>query len=204
MPRRQSKFLFACARLARQTTHRNPKTDSTLRFRPLAQPPPADWSGVGSSRIRPPCFGWHGARRLGLRSKVRFGVDIADGEGPEQIRFSCRPVAHAARHEPSSTPGSEMAGVGSSPRPAVRTAPCPRGVFVADRRRPPLPVVRRGSRTFRRYRSGSPACRWRPDSVAGSGRHRAGRVRRRDRPGRPSRPRSASIPDPSRGVRRSS
>ncbi len=36
MPRRQSKFLFACARLARQTTHRNPKTDSTLRFRPLA------------------------------------------------------------------------------------------------------------------------------------------------------------------------
>jgi len=35
MPRRQSKFLFACARLARQTTHRNPKTDSTLRFRPL-------------------------------------------------------------------------------------------------------------------------------------------------------------------------
>jgi len=36
MPRRQSKFLFACARLARETTHRNPKTDSTLRFRPLA------------------------------------------------------------------------------------------------------------------------------------------------------------------------
>jgi len=35
MPRRQSKFLFACARLARETTHRNPKTDSTLRFRPL-------------------------------------------------------------------------------------------------------------------------------------------------------------------------
>ena len=39
MPRRQSKFLFACARLARETTHRNPKTDSTLRFRPLASPP---------------------------------------------------------------------------------------------------------------------------------------------------------------------
>ncbi len=35
MPRRQSKFLFACARLTRETTNRNPKTDSTLRFRPL-------------------------------------------------------------------------------------------------------------------------------------------------------------------------
>jgi len=35
MPRRQSKFLFACARLTRKTTNRNPKTDSTLRFRPL-------------------------------------------------------------------------------------------------------------------------------------------------------------------------
>ena len=35
MPRRQSKFLFACARLARETTHRNPKTEPTLRFRPL-------------------------------------------------------------------------------------------------------------------------------------------------------------------------
>ncbi len=37
MPRRQSKFLFACARLTRETTNRNPKTDSTLRFRPLAE-----------------------------------------------------------------------------------------------------------------------------------------------------------------------
>ncbi len=37
MPRRQSKFLFACARLTRETTNRNPKTDSTLRFRPLGQ-----------------------------------------------------------------------------------------------------------------------------------------------------------------------
>ena len=35
MPRRQSKFLFACARLTRETTNRNPKTDSTLRFRPV-------------------------------------------------------------------------------------------------------------------------------------------------------------------------
>ena len=35
MPRRQSKFLFACARLTRETTNRNPKTDSTLRFPPL-------------------------------------------------------------------------------------------------------------------------------------------------------------------------
>ncbi len=71
MPRRQSKFLFACARLTRETTNRNPKTDSTLRFRPLA---------VSASRLRcaralPP--GLDRAREIGTAAELHRALQAA-------------------------------------------------------------------------------------------------------------------------------